>query len=185
MTNSGNVDLENFRNWYVETLKPMYARRESGIAVFMLSFPLLERYLRQKNELTPKDTLNDAFMKDLCTLFPAIENEQVARQFWNVFRNGFLHQATLSQKTNAGKDLPAGILSHDLRQAVAINPDDSFLVQPVLFSQNVIQEIEQNFTVFSGVDVPLPTVNQYRLIPEPLDGPNFYEGTSAVPISKK
>lgn len=42
-----STDLANFRAWYVDTLNQLYPRRESGIAVLMLSFPLLERYLRQ------------------------------------------------------------------------------------------------------------------------------------------
>jgi hypothetical protein len=180
-----NTDLTNFREWYVDTLTQMYPRRESGIAVLMLSIPLLERYLRQKNGLTPRDDLNPRFMKDLCTLFSALADEHVARQFWNVFRNGFLHQATLSLQSKGGRDLPVGVLSHDFRHAVAVEPNGQFSVHPVLFSQRVIQEIVKNFSVFSGIGVPLPTVNQYRIISQPPCGPSFYQGTSAAQEPKK
>lgn len=175
-----NTDLTNFREWYVDTLKQMYPRRESGIAVFMLSIPLLERYLRQKNRLTSSDNLTDACMKDLCGLFGALANEQVAWKFWSVYRNGFLHQATLSLQTKKGQDLPVGVLSHDLNHAVAVETDGSFLVHPVLFSQCVVHTIEQNFTVFSGIGAPLPTVSQYKRVSEPPHGPSYYYGTSAA-----
>jgi hypothetical protein len=42
-------DLDNFKAWYVDVLTPLYPHRNAGIAVFMLSLPLEERYLRQKN----------------------------------------------------------------------------------------------------------------------------------------
>ncbi len=51
-----NTDLANFRAWYVDTLNQLYPRRESGIAVLMLSFPLLERYLRQTTDLPQATT---------------------------------------------------------------------------------------------------------------------------------
>ncbi|PRC93285.1 hypothetical protein [Solimicrobium silvestre] len=180
-----NADLKNFREWYVYTLNGMYPRRESGIAVFILSLPLLERYLRQKNGLTPSDGLSDACMTDLYNLFGALANVQVARKFWNVYRNGFLHEATLSLKTSGGKDLPVGVLSHDIQDAITVEANGSFLVHPVLFSQCVIQVIEKNFAVFSGAGTSLPTVNRYKLIPEPPSGPHFYEGTSAAWVPKK
>lgn len=116
----------------------------------MLSFPLLERYLRQNNRLTSSDDLSDACMKDLCTLFGALTSVSVARQFWGVYRNGFLHQATLSAQTRKGANLPVGWLSHDKPHSVAVGIDGSFWVHPVLFSQRVIQAIERNFVVFSG-----------------------------------
>jgi hypothetical protein len=177
------TDRENFNEWYVDTLKQMYPRRESGIAVLMLSIPLLERYLRQKNQLSPSDNLNDAFMKDLCAMFVALTSEAVAWQFWSVYRNGFLHQATLSLQTRGGKNLPVGVLSHDLTDAVAVD-GKKFLVHPVLFSQCVIREIEQNFSVFSkSVAAPLPTVSQYKLFQSGVTHP--YEGTSAALVPKK
>lgn len=172
-----STDLNNFKEWYVGTLAQMYPRRESGIAVFMITLPLLERYLRQKNRLTPSDNLTDACMIDLCSLFVALENVQVAWQFWNVFRNGFLHQATLSLKTKKGNDLPVGWLSHDKPHPVSVESDGSIWVHPVLFSKHVIQAIEKNFEVFSGTGTPLPTVTQYGRIPAPPEGPSYYHGT--------
>jgi len=45
-------DLKNFRDWYVKTLESLYPERDAGIAVLMISMPLLERYLRQRNSRT-------------------------------------------------------------------------------------------------------------------------------------
>jgi hypothetical protein len=61
-------DLDNFKAWYVDVLTALYPMRNAGIAVFMLSLPLAERYLRQKNNLGPDAVLDDAFMRNLCAI---------------------------------------------------------------------------------------------------------------------
>jgi hypothetical protein len=48
-------DRKNFHAWYVKTLESLYPERNAGIAILMISTPLLERYLRQKNGRTPDD----------------------------------------------------------------------------------------------------------------------------------
>jgi len=40
--------------------------------VLMISMPLLERYLRQKNGRTPEQQLDDACMSTLCDIFPVL-----------------------------------------------------------------------------------------------------------------
>jgi hypothetical protein len=44
-----SVHLENFRLWFVRVLEGLYQQREAGFAIMMISFPLLDRYLRQKS----------------------------------------------------------------------------------------------------------------------------------------
>src|SRR5690349_7539021 len=107
-------DLDNFKAWYADVLTTLYPMRNAGIAVFMLSLPLAERYLRQKNNLGPDAVLDDAFMKSLCAIFPVLQDVRTSRQFWTVYRHGFLHQATLSTCTRSGAALPVGWLTHDI-----------------------------------------------------------------------
>jgi hypothetical protein len=172
-------ELRNFQAWYVDVLRLLYPIRNAGIAVFMLSLPLLERYLRQKNRRSPADPLDEACMRDLCAMFPALPDATVARQFWNVYRNGFLHQVTPSQ-TKAGSPLPVGWLTHDIDSAIRVESDGSFCVQPVLFSQRVVSVIESNFAVFSGIAAGAPAlpVVCYR---DPVTIPSAYLGTRAGP----
>jgi hypothetical protein len=152
---------ENFRAWYVEVLQALYPKRDAGIAALMISLPILERYIRQKNGVLPEQSLSDGCMATLLTIFPALTDKATARDFWQVYRNGFLHQATLSLKTSKGRTLPAGSLTHDIVVPVLVEPDGSFVIQPVLFSQHVIQSIESDFATFAGVGAappPLPRV---------------------------
>lgn len=175
-----SADIANFKAWYSDTLEVLYPRRESGIAVFMVSVPLLERYLRQKNSLAPSDKFTDACLRDLMRMFASLSSEQQARQFWNVFRNGFLHQATLSVQLKSGANLPTGWLSHDKQHAVTVEPDGSFWLHPVLFSQRVIQEIEQNFSVFVGSGTPAPPLPTVMDVGPPNPGTashDVYRGT--------
>lgn len=173
-------ELENFRAWYVGVLDTLYPNREGGIAVFMISLPLAERYLRQKNQLGPEMMLNDAFMDSFRAVFPVLQDVQAARSFWNVYRNGFLHQATLSMHTRGGAALPGGWLTHDMADPIQIRNDGSFCVHPVLFSKRIVSEIEADFAVFAGVTAgapPLPVVTRL----DPVTIPSSYLGTRTPP----
>ena len=93
-------------------------------------------------------------------MFPALPDVKTARLFWTVYRHGFLHQATLSRHTMRGTALPVGSLTHDIAVPLKVEADGSFCVHPVLFSQQIVREIESNFTVFVGAGTtapPLPT----------------------------
>jgi hypothetical protein len=59
--------------------------------VLMLSLPSAERYLRQRNRVGPEEALTDACMTSLIAILPALRNVATARQFWTVYRHGFLH----------------------------------------------------------------------------------------------
>ena len=84
-----STDLHNFRAWYVKTLDSLYPTRDAGIAVLMISMPLLERYLRRKNKIAQEAPLNQSAWDGLKTIFPSLPDPDTARQFWSVYRNGF------------------------------------------------------------------------------------------------
>ncbi len=148
----------NFKSWYVQVLEDLYKKRDAGIAVLMVSLPLLERYLRRKHNLAPEDSMAEAAMGGLCTMFPALGSATQARAFWNVYRNGFLHQATVSRSTKGGASLPDGWLTHDIAEPIRVEPDGSFTVNPVLFSKKVISTISGDFASFEANAPPLPQV---------------------------
>ena len=81
-------NFDNFKAWYVQVLEGLYNNRDAGIAVLMISLPLLERYLRRKHGLAPEDAMTPAAMGGLCAMFPALGAVDQARAFWNVYRNG-------------------------------------------------------------------------------------------------
>ena len=96
------TNYENYRSWYADLLPTLFPDRNAGFIILMVALPLLERYLRQIVGLGPKDNLNEDCMKELCKLFPELPDKTASRQFWDVFRNGILHQVTLSRENRKG-----------------------------------------------------------------------------------
>jgi hypothetical protein len=164
-------DELNFRKWYVEVLESLYPKRAAGIAILMISMPLLERYMRQKDGISPADPLESRCMAILRMMFPVLVDEKIARDFWDVFRNGFLHQATLSLKSRSGRQLPAGSLTHDTVVPVSIAADGSFELRPDLFGQVVVRTIAGDFASFAGVGSAAPPLRRVVSIVYPSTGP--------------
>jgi len=153
---------ENFKAWYIDVLTSLYPSRDAGFAILMIAFPLLERYLRQKLQLPAQAPLQESFYDELIKLFPQLSDRATAKNFWQVYRNGILHEVTLSKQNKRGSQMPVGWLSHD-KAMVSIESDGSFWIHPVLFSQHVVQTIETGFSVFEGTTAtqsPLPKVKE-------------------------
>ena len=158
------TDFENFKSWYVDTLLKLYPDRNSGFAILMIVFPLLERYLRHKNGLTHKENLSNGCMDELRNMFPALPTTEAAWKFWNIYRNGILHQVTLSRENKRGTEMPDGWLSHDIHSAINIESDGSFLIHPVLFTKHVMDIIKSDFDTFiqgSAASTKLPKVKPH------------------------
>jgi len=175
---------ENFKSWYADVLNDLYPIREAGFVILLIAFPLLERYLRQKLQLPPQAVLQDFFYDELTKLFPQLTDRATAKIFWQVYRNGLLHEVTLSRQNRSGGQMPVGWLSHD-KPIVSIESDGSFWIHPVLFSQHVVQTIETNFSVFEGTAAsqsPLPKVKAVpaNTGPGALSGPIIL-GTNTEP----
>jgi hypothetical protein len=156
---------ENFKAWYVDVLNGLYPLRDAGFVILMIAFPLLERYLRQKLQLPPQAILQDSFYDELTKLLPQLPDRTTAKNFWQVYRNGILHEVTLSRQNRSGSQMPVGWLSHD-KPIVSIESDGSFWIHPVLFSQHVVQTIEADFSVFEGTAAsqsPLPRVKAVQI----------------------
>ena len=140
----------------------------------MISLPLSERYLRRKHNLKPDDHMSEAAMGGLYAMFPTLGTPAQARVFWNVYRNGFLHQATVSRSTKGGASLPDGWLTHDVAESIRVEPDGSLTVNPVLLSKTIIRIISADFAAFEADAPPLPQVARRDLII-----PSTYLGTGS------
>ena len=44
-----NIHHDNFRAWFSKILEGLYSVQDAGFPILMISFPLLERYLREKS----------------------------------------------------------------------------------------------------------------------------------------
>jgi len=144
-----NECLNNFKSWYIATLEKLYPHRDAGFPILMVAFPLLERYLRKKAKLLPKDKLSELFYRELGQLFPALSDISKAKTFWQVYRNGLLHEVTLSRQSRGGRKKPIGWVSHD-KPMISIE-DGIFCVHPVDFTRKVVESIQNDFDTFEGL----------------------------------
>lgn len=159
-----NQNLNNFRSWYVNILNELYSKEDAGFTILMISFPLLERYLREKSGVH-EGNLNDSFHNELQTVFPALTTLETAKQFWHVYRNGLLHQVTLSMKDRKGIQMPTSWLHKEV-DILKIDNSGDFWVHPVKFAKKVIEVIENDFTTFEGqhsANHPLPRIHPITL----------------------
>ncbi len=154
-------DRKNFQAWYADALELLYPKRDAGIAVFMIAFPLLERYLRQVNHRAPDEELDAGCWRTLRALFPTLPSDEAAKDFWTVCRQGFLRQAAMSLRAKDGGALPAAALTNDIViDPVTLNRNGGFVIHPVLFSKLVVRTIEKDFAAFAGAGAAAPPLPQ-------------------------
>lgn len=160
-----NGDRANFDSWYVDVLEKLFPNREAGFAILMISFPLLERLLRNRANLLPSDGLNDSFYKELLRIFPAFSDIRASRTFWQIYRNGLLHQVSPSTQNRKRLSLPIGWLTID-KPGVSVDSDGGIWVNPVDFAKRVLSEIQLDFETFSKIPFQAPLPNKYKLFAE-------------------
>src|SRR5258708_4873083 len=64
------LDRQNFEAWYAAILEKLYPIRDAGFIIATITFPLLERYVRQKIQLPADQPLNARFDVELTKLIP-------------------------------------------------------------------------------------------------------------------
>jgi hypothetical protein len=174
---------DNFESWYKKVLELLYPHRDAGFPILLITFPLLERYLRQKTCLASDDTLSDGFYDELMQIFPVLTSRDHARNLWQIYRNGLVHEITFSHQTRKGAVMPTGSLSHD-KPMITIESDGSIWINPRDFAQHVVSTIESDFSTFEGSSAStsrLPTVKAVRTQPSAADPGRIILGTNTDP----
>jgi hypothetical protein len=172
---------ENFKAWYVTVLESLYSKQDAGFIIVMVALPLLERYLRQKVGVMPQANLPLGFYEELLRVFPELQTSTKAREFWQVYRNGLLHEVTFSHHNRKGKVMPVGWLSD--KPGISIHTDGSFWLNPRDFAKIVIKVIDGDFATFEGsaTAAQLPLVEQTSLPAATPPQPSPYLGTRSRP----
>ena len=155
------TNKDNFNLWFRTIIESLYKNKHAGFPILMLTFPLLERYLRSKSGVN-EGNLKPSFYDELRTLFPILKDNSIAEQFWQVYRNGILHQATLSQQDRKNIKMPDGWLSGD-KKDIEIDAGNAFWVNPVEFAKHVMNSIDKDFSYFeaaSSFGHPLSTTKK-------------------------
>jgi hypothetical protein len=164
---------EHFKGWFVAVLENMKQDERAGFPIVMISFPLLERYLREKsgdheNSLTSKSN------EQLRRIFPELASPKQAEEFWNVWRNGTLHQAFPRIIGTSPNDQCGGLCkSPDGRTAISIKAGN-FWIHPHEFSDRIVNVIQSDFETFLGKGSPKHPV------PVVISGRSGWSGTSAT-----
>ena len=157
---------ENFEKWYVQVLESLYGNEHAGFAILMITFPLLERYLREKAGLC-KDSIGDykRFASSFFAIFPLDGNPDTVQRFWTAYRHGLLHRAALSTRPVKNKPPPTEIkLRGDVPDISYDAQKDAFIVNPSGFSRRVIAVIKNDFPSFESTNTPdhsLPIIEDY------------------------
>jgi hypothetical protein len=155
------LDRQNFEAWFAAVLESLYPTRDAGLIVAMVTFPLLERYLRQKVVLPADQRLTDAFHDELARLIPGLRDRAQAKQFWSAVRNGLLHQATVQPDPDTKSTICA--LTHDIPCIFLMDETTGTLVlHPVLFAKRVIEVIRADFATFVGQAHTAPPLSRAR-----------------------
>jgi hypothetical protein len=152
-----------FRQWFVDSMKPLRDDGHSGFIFMLTAFPLLERYLRRKSRVPDGGKLTADFFTTLSQLFPEIGDRSA--DFWKCYRNGLLHQGTLSsnyynERRREWIQLPnTAISGHDPRPAYYIPEEDQFFANPIVFFDRVVEAILADFSTYNiDESYPLPAV---------------------------
>jgi len=143
---------ENFKKWFRDIIENLYKYEHGGFVLLMIAFPLLERYLRSKSGTDEDKKLGEDFYRELVKLFPVLKDNDCAKNFWQVYRNGILHQATLSEQSRKGIRMPDGWLSGETND-IKIDPQNAFRVNPVKFAKRVIDIIDNDFSTYEALSL--------------------------------
>ena len=142
---------KEFNDWYVSVLTDLYVK-QAGFPILLISFPILERYLRQVSGVG-ESRLNDQFYVTLKDMFGSLINRNIAKQFWHIYRNGLLHQVTFSQRNQRDEELTPACITFDQEQPIQYK-NKIFSVNPISFSERVIQCVSSDYEEMTGENSP-------------------------------
>jgi hypothetical protein len=167
------TDRENFENWFVRPLKWLYEDKHCGCIILMSTLPLLDRYVRQKEEIR-SDGLSSQFYERFAKIFPEIGEPALVAPFWRVFRHGLLHRGTFETRSGGRpvRGMLIGIGTAPL--AVDSKTDLFFRLDAELFSLRVLETILNDFEVYSRTGDLLTTMT----ISSPTA--DYYSGTAVM-----
>lgn len=130
------VNLRNFEAWFGAPLAALSEDDDNSFILVMVTFPLLERYIRELSRSEPK---TQPFNLALLQVLPELQTEQAAKNFWSMYRDGLLHKVTLSRERHG--------LSYK-KPVVEPWPNGDFWLNPRLFAERVVNTIRADFATF-------------------------------------
>jgi hypothetical protein len=128
-----------FKRWYVKPLEMLMELEngDGGFAALAISCPLYERYATAALKESGKSAADDNLVKQLAGDFGV--DQSTAETFWDVMRNGLLHQGMPKQKKHGAK-LTRWRFSAEYTAPIKLRTGSSTIleVQPWLFTDKVL-----------------------------------------------
>jgi len=168
--NEKEDNRDNFKRWFSKYLEALYDDNDAGFVIMMITFPLLERYLRQKVGIG-EGTLDKRFHTGLEEVFPSLKENDCAKDFWQA-RHTLLHQATLPNRKHTRVEIASEWVSSNSPALSVQRGPWLFTVGPASFAKKVLGMISADFetyekgtelarVTFSGTSVDDPN-NRHR-----------------------
>ena len=135
-----------FERWYIVPLQMLrtISNGDGGFVALATAMFLYERYANARIKQLGKSAKPEELHKQFASDF--VVEEEVAKVFWKVMRDGILHLGMPMQK-EGGKELPPWIFHNDFRQAVElckIDGEQLLKVQTWLIVDKVISLWQNN-----------------------------------------
>lgn len=166
-------DRENFERWFGEPLEILGSHPHSGFASMMISFPILERYLRNKTGHGPDEL---EFQSGLAKAIPELGNSQSAKTFWLKYRHTLLHYGAFQQ---------AQYGFADANELILILENGDMRMNPELFARRVLEIVRSDFGTFMAGKVRLPRVQKIDAYSPTAAQYGSYWGTSVPPRQRR
>lgn len=150
----------DFKQWFVQAMAPLRKDGHAGFIFAMVTFPLLERFLRGKFSIADATggLSTDAY-NWLNTSLPDLS--QRADDFWAGYRHALLHQATFQDfRLVRGQRVviaSPNISGFDPRPVYLNTIENRFYLNPIAFFDFVTNQILTDFTSYECSSSPLPT----------------------------
>ncbi len=151
---------KNFKSWFCKPLGKLIQNEHAGIAILMITLPLLERYLRQKSGSHEANTVNDQFHDELLNIFPfsagsdANARRKDSRLFWQSYRHGLLHQAFFKTKPFDNVTYAVEITKATGNAISLDKPNTKIVVNPKILAEKTLEVIWNDFTTFEASGAP-------------------------------
>jgi hypothetical protein len=150
---------EEFARWFKNPIESLQKNIDCGIILMMISFPLIERYLRTKSGLKYQSKYTKSFYEEFHLIFNEISVNE-SKLFWIAYRHGLLHQATMNNSQITCS------LSRSVEKIIYYEDKNLFLVNPFIFSKKVIDTIydSANFDKFLAIErIKYPLITEHLL----------------------
>ncbi len=140
----------SFQKWYAIPLAKLseLPNGDGGFVALATSSFLYERYAVAVIKATGKKADRDAKIRQLAADFQI--DLPVAQAFWDVIRDGMLHQGMPKVSEHGQTNLPKWVFHNDFPLPIQMgkaNGDDALLIQPWLFTQRVVQLWQENLSL--------------------------------------